>query len=163
MSATTSRITVLIMRFLNWASVVGAAEKVFISSAGVATEAADRSCCSGACIVVVDLRLDLTDTGERGVPACLQLGCNQTIGGIGGIVLTEGTVCRIARRFKVRNRISRTWSRVLACRASTSTAAATATGSTTSSSISLIASSTRSPPKAIQRESSLSSHPRVQL
>ena len=52
-------------------------------------------------IVFGDLRLDLGDPGERGVPAHLQLGRHQSVGGIGGVVLAEGAVRVITRRLKV--------------------------------------------------------------
>src|ERR1700676_3949520 len=48
-----------------------------------------------------DLRLDLGDTGERLVPTRLQFTGDQTVGRIGGIVLAEGAIRRIARRFEI--------------------------------------------------------------
>ena len=52
-------------------------------------------------IVFGDLRLDLGDPGERCVPARLQLRRHQAVGGIGGVVLAEGAVRRIARRLQI--------------------------------------------------------------
>jgi hypothetical protein len=43
-----------------------------------------------------DLRLDFLDIQERAVPSQLQLRCNETVRGIGGIVLPEGPIGGVA-------------------------------------------------------------------
>ena len=48
-----------------------------------------------------DLTLRLGDTGKRAVPARLKLAGDQPVRRIGGVVLPEGTVGGIARRFKI--------------------------------------------------------------
>src|SRR5512145_2374524 len=48
-----------------------------------------------------DLGLDLRHMRERPVPARLQFARDQPIGWIGSIVLPEGAVCGVARRFEV--------------------------------------------------------------
>ena len=55
-----------------------------------------------------DLALDLRHMGERPVPARFQLASNQPVRGISGVVLTEGAVGGIARRFEVAQSASRT-------------------------------------------------------
>ena len=48
-----------------------------------------------------DLALDLGDTGKRPVPARLKFAGDQPVRRIGGVVLPEGAVGGIARRFKI--------------------------------------------------------------
>ena len=55
----------------------------------------------GGAVVSGDLRLDLGDARERPVPARLQLRCDEAVGGIGGVVLPEGPIRRVARRFEI--------------------------------------------------------------
>ena len=52
-------------------------------------------------VMAGDLRLDLGDAGERLVPTRLQFTGDQTVGRIGGVVLAEGAIRRIARRFEI--------------------------------------------------------------
>src|SRR5271166_6672468 len=51
--------------------------------------------------MVGDLRLDFSDAGERLVPTRLQFTGDQTVGRIGGVVLAEGAIRRIARRLEI--------------------------------------------------------------
>ena len=46
-----------------------------------------------------DLGLDLRHVRERPVPACLQFARDQPVGWIGRIVLPEGAIGGVARRF----------------------------------------------------------------
>lgn len=48
-----------------------------------------------------DLALHLGGAGKRAVPAHFKLAGHVSIGGIGGMVLPEGTVDGVARRFKI--------------------------------------------------------------
>ena len=52
-------------------------------------------------VMAGDFRLDFGDAGERLVPAHLQFSGDQTVGRIGGVVLAEGAIRRIARRFEI--------------------------------------------------------------
>ena len=71
------------MRFLSRASVVGAVQR------------------RHGRVMAGDFRLDFGDAGERLVPAHLQFSGDQTVGRIGGVVLAEGAIRRIARRFEI--------------------------------------------------------------
>ena len=51
--------------------------------------------------MVSDLRLDFGDAGERLVPTRLQFTGDQTVDRIGGVVLAEGAIRRIACRFEI--------------------------------------------------------------
>jgi hypothetical protein len=51
--------------------------------------------------MVGNLRLDFGDADERLVPARLKFTGDKTVGGISGVILTEGTIRRITRRFKI--------------------------------------------------------------
>ena len=48
-----------------------------------------------------NLALDLRDMGERPVPARFKLARYQTVRGVGGVVLAEGAIGRVARRFEI--------------------------------------------------------------
>ena len=52
-------------------------------------------------IVGGDFAFDLRHARERLVPACLQFAGHQSIGRIGSIVLPEGAISCIARRFEI--------------------------------------------------------------
>ena len=52
-------------------------------------------------VIAGDLRFDFGDAGECLVPAQLQFIGDQTVGRIGGVVLAEGAIRRIARRFEI--------------------------------------------------------------
>src|ERR1700759_5534010 len=98
-SATTSWTSVRTMRFLRRASVVGASQTV------LRFENAERSRISNGCrprrIMLGDLALDLRRVSERPVPARFKFTRHQPVRGVGGIVLPEGSVGGIARRFEV--------------------------------------------------------------
>ena len=51
--------------------------------------------------MVGNLRLDFGDADERLVPARLKFTGDKTVCGISGVILTEGTIRRIARRFEI--------------------------------------------------------------
>src|SRR6516164_4257940 len=74
-SAITSWITVRTMRFFNRASVVGS--------------------------VSGNLGFDLRHAGERRVPSRLQFASHQSVGRVGSVVLPEGPIGCIARRFEI--------------------------------------------------------------
>jgi hypothetical protein len=116
----------------------------------------------GGSVVSGDLRIHFTDALQRLVPARLHFRRHMPVRRIGGVVLLEGAVGGVTRRFQVaQERFAdliamgclcffrfdhrRDGSRLDAFRSSIS-----------------IASSTRKPPKAIQRGSPLSSCPRWQ-
>src|SRR5271166_6919988 len=48
-----------------------------------------------------NLALDLRDMDERPVPARFKLARYQPVRGVGGIVLAEGAIGRVARRFEI--------------------------------------------------------------
>src|SRR3974377_2056222 len=48
-----------------------------------------------------DLALDLRDMDERPVPARFKLARYQPVCGVGGIILAEGAIGRVARRFEI--------------------------------------------------------------
>ena len=110
-----------------------------------------------------DLALDFGDTGQRLVPARFELAGDQSVGGIGSVILTEGAVGGIVRRVEIAAKSLAYLIRFSAARSAAAIDAATAPGPTTPRSAFSIASSTRSPPNAMQRGSPLSIQPRVQL
>ena len=111
-----------------------------------------------------DLAFDLGHMRERLVPAHFEFAGHQPVGGIGGVILPEGAVGGIARRFEIATKgladlipsfSGLPWRQ--------SVAAAMAPGPTTLSSASSIASSTRNPPNAMQCGPPLSIQARLQL
>ena len=48
-----------------------------------------------------DLALDFGDAGQRSVPARLELARDQPVGGIGGVILSEGAIDGVACRFEI--------------------------------------------------------------
>src|SRR6516165_8777486 len=110
--------------------------------------------------MVGNLRLDFGDADERLVPARLKFTGDKTVCGISSVILTEGTIRRIARRFEIAFERFADLITLLTQLRFGSDAAATAPGSTTLRTAASIASSTRKPPNAMQRGSPLSSRPR---
>jgi hypothetical protein len=111
-----------------------------------------------------DPALDLRHMRERLVPACLQFTCHQPVRRIGGIVLPKGAVGRVARRFEIAaERIAHLIPSLTRFLSRSCCRGDGAPGPTTLNSASSIASSTRKPPKAMQRGSALSIQPRLQL
>ena len=97
------------------------------------------------------LALHLGHARERPVPARFKLARHQSVGGIGGVILPEGAVGGIARRFEIATEgLAHLIPLVLLASFAAAVAAAMAPGPTTPSSASSMASSTRSPPKAMQ-------------
>ncbi|MER8563975.1 hypothetical protein, partial [Mesorhizobium sp. M0578] len=107
-----------------------------------------------------DLVLDLTDTDECLVPTRFQFRRDQPVLGIGRVILPEGPVGSVAGSPKIQ--IEGVPDLVTTIGSLRLSSAAIAPGSTTRRSASSIASSTRSPPKAMHRGSPLSSRPRQQ-
>src|SRR4249919_1211492 len=89
-SATTSWMRVRTMRFLRRASVVGASQTVLRFEVRTPSDA-------GSAVGAGDLR----GVRERPVPARFQLTRHQPVRGVSRIVLPEGPVGGIARRFEV--------------------------------------------------------------
>ena len=110
-----------------------------------------------------DPALHLRDAGERPVPARLKLAGDQPVGRIGGVILPEGAVGGVARCFEITAKSLTHLVPLLRGLLRPAIAAATAPGPTTPRSASSMASSTRRPPKAMQRGSPLSIQPRLQL
>ena len=48
-----------------------------------------------------DLAFDFGDTGQCLIPARFELAGDQSVGGVGGVILPEGAVGGIARRFEI--------------------------------------------------------------
>ena len=96
------------------------------------------------------LAVNLRNMRERLVPARLQFASDQPIGRIGGVVLPEGAVGSIARRFEIAMKGLAHLIAALARLLLRGAAAAMAPSPTTVSSASSMASSTRKPPKAMQ-------------
>src|SRR3954451_11115136 len=101
-----------------------------------------------------DLALNFRNTRERLVPACFQFARYQPIGRVGGIILPKGAVGRVARRFKVAlQRVEHLVPPLAGLFLRGNGGGDGAPGPTTVRSASSMASSTRKPPKAIQRGS----------
>src|ERR1700738_1718830 len=105
--------------------------------------------------MVGDLRLDFGDAGERLVPTRLQFTGDQTVGRIGGVVLAEGAIRRIARRFEIASERFADLITLLTQLRFGSNGRCDSSGLAPP-----IASSPRRPPNAMQRGSPLSSRPR---
>ena len=131
------------MRFFSRASVVGADQTVLRFDAK--RERVDGGNGHG-CIMCRDFGLDLRQMREHPVPARLQFARDQPIGWIGSIVLPEGAVGGVARRFEV---AAEGLARLIPP-FSAAVAAAVAPGPTTASNAFSMASSTRRPLKAMQ-------------
>ena len=140
------------MRFFSRASVVGARQTALRSSA-IASKAYGLCVRRRRRVVRRDLRLDFGDARERLVPARLEFSRHQPVGGIGGVILAERPIGRVARRFEIAQQSFADVVAPVAASASAAAEAAIAAGSTTRSKASSMASSTRSPPKAMQRGS----------
>ena len=136
-SAITSWITVRTMRFFNRASVVGS--------------------------VSGNLGFDLRHAGERRVPSRLQFASHQSVGRVGSVVLPEGPIGCIARRFEITPERLTHLVPLLPRLLLGSNGCRNSARANDCEKGTLMASSTRSPPKAMHRGSPLSIQPRVQL
>jgi hypothetical protein len=110
-----------------------------------------------------DLALDLRRMSERLVPARFKFTRHQPVRGVSGIVLPECPLCGITRRFQTATESIVHLILSFFGFLGSNGAAAIAPGPTTPSSASSIASSTRNPPKAMQRGPPLSIQARLQL
>ena len=89
------------MRFFSRASVEGGSPDGF-EVCGKRSERRRIYDCSGRSGVMSgDLTFGLRNTRECRVPARLQFARHQPVGRIGGVILPEGAVGRIARRFEI--------------------------------------------------------------
>ena len=101
-SATASWMTVRTIRFLSRASVVGADQTPWRSSASVGEATIGARAGRGAAASCSAMRVSIAATRvKRAVPARLQLARHEAVLGIGGVVLPEGPVGRVARRLEV--------------------------------------------------------------
>src|SRR5450830_831762 len=100
-SATTSWIRVRTMRFFRRASVEGAFQTIFKSSASIANEASVAGAVGGVCASWEMRASTLAHPFERPVPAQFEFRRHEAVGGIDGVILTEGTIRRIARGLKI--------------------------------------------------------------
>jgi hypothetical protein len=100
-----------------------------------------------------DLAFNFHNARKRLVPTCFQFTSHKAVGRVSGVVLPEGAIGCIARCFEIAHkRVVHAVPPLLSLCFGTTARRAFST-----------ASSTLSPPKAIQRGSPLSIHPRVQL
>ena len=110
-----------------------------------------------------DLALDLRRVSERPVPARFKFTRHQPVRGVGGIVLPESPVCGIASRFQIATESIAHLILSFFGFLGSSRCSGDRAWPTTPSSASSIASSTRNPPKAMQRGPPLSIQARLQL
>src|SRR5438445_11410294 len=100
-SAITSWITVRTMRFFSRASVVGSVQTLLRSGC----ERGERCRIDGGRdhggVMGGNLGFDLRHAGERLVPSRLQFAGHQSVGRVGSVVLPEGPIGCIARRFEI--------------------------------------------------------------
>src|SRR4029079_326467 len=100
-SATISWISVRTMRFFRRASVVGADQTVLRSEAKRPSATGSRGGNRLRHLVSRDLGFYRADARQRRVPPRLQFVRHQPVGWVGGIILAEGAVSGIARRFEI--------------------------------------------------------------
>src|SRR5215510_9513790 len=99
-SAITSWITVRTMRFFSRASVVGAVQTLLRSAARGERCRIDVGRDRGG-VMGGNLGFDLRLAGERLVPSRLQFASHQSVCRVGSVVLPEGAIGCIARRFEI--------------------------------------------------------------